>query len=72
MGLRFFLHNTILPGDTKLKERMSNKMKDSKFAELDGEQLQELNELEDKLGVTLVAYDANSTYNSPSSETTNS
>ncbi|SES38585.1 hypothetical protein [Psychrobacillus sp. OK032] len=47
-------------------------MKDSKFAELNGEQLQELNELEDKLGVTLVAYDANATYNSPSSETTNS
>ncbi|MFJ8066307.1 hypothetical protein ACIQYS_17030 [Psychrobacillus sp. NPDC096426] len=46
-------------------------MKDNKFAELDGEQLQEINELEDKLGVTLVAYDT-STYNSPSNETPNS
>jgi len=47
-------------------------MKDSKLAELDGEQLQEIIELQDKLGVTLVAYDASSTYNSPSSETPNS
>lgn len=47
-------------------------MKDNKFAELDGEQLQELNELEEKLGVTLIAYDTSATYNNPSSETFNS
>ncbi|WP_166462439.1 hypothetical protein [Psychrobacillus vulpis] len=47
-------------------------MKDTKFAELDREQLQELNELEDKLGVTLVAYDTSATYNSTSSEMPNS
>lgn len=32
-------------------------MKDNTFADLDREQLQELNELEEKLGVMLVAYD---------------
>ena len=43
-------------------------MKENKFADLNSEQLQELNELEDKLGVTLVAYDASTTFNSTSSE----
>ncbi|WP_342567109.1 hypothetical protein MKY09_16195 [Psychrobacillus sp. FSL K6-4046] len=33
-------------------------MEDYKFAELDQEQLQELHELEEKLGVTLIAYNA--------------
>ncbi|WP_391117634.1 hypothetical protein [Psychrobacillus sp. L3] len=33
-------------------------MNDNKFADLDQEQLQVLNELEEKLGVTLVAYDS--------------
>lgn len=33
-------------------------MEDYKFAELDSEQLQELHELEVKLGVTLIAYNA--------------
>lgn len=47
-------------------------MKDNKFADLNSEQLQELNELEDKLGVTLVAYDASANFNGHSSETANS
>ena len=47
-------------------------MKDSKIAELDREQLQELNELEEKLGVTLVAYDTSTNINSSSSEMPNS
>ncbi|MEK3976649.1 hypothetical protein [Psychrobacillus sp. FSL K6-1267] len=33
-------------------------MEDYKFAELDSEQLQELSELEERLGVTLIAYNA--------------
>ncbi len=33
-------------------------MEDYKFAELDQEQLQEVHELEEKLGVTLIAYNA--------------
>ncbi|MEI4771477.1 hypothetical protein WAX74_17765 [Psychrobacillus sp. FJAT-51614] len=43
-------------------------MNESKFAELDREQLQELNELEEKLGVTLIAYDTATTGNSSSSQ----
>lgn len=46
-------------------------MKENKFADLNSDQLQELNELEDKLGVTLVAYDNSVTFNSTSSETAN-
>lgn len=34
------------------------KVEDYKFAELDQEQLQEVHELEEKLGVTLIAYNA--------------
>ncbi|WP_313893463.1 hypothetical protein [Psychrobacillus sp.] len=43
-------------------------MEETKFAHLDNEQLQELNELEDKLGVTLVAYDTMAAFNSTSSD----
>lgn len=43
-------------------------MKDNTFADLDREQLQELNELEEKLGVMLVAYDTQASFNSASSE----
>jgi len=32
-------------------------MEESKIAHIDREQLQEINELENKLGVTLIAYD---------------
>ncbi|MBK3496260.1 hypothetical protein JFL43_15595 [Viridibacillus sp. YIM B01967] len=32
-------------------------MEENKFAQLDREQMQELNELEEKFGVTLIAYD---------------
>ncbi|WP_225986077.1 hypothetical protein [Psychrobacillus glaciei] len=39
-------------------------MKENKFADLDQEQLQELNELEEKLGVTLVAYDSSAAFTS--------
>lgn len=49
-------------------ERMWSHMKDSKFAELDPEQLQELNELEDKLGVTLIAYDGATTFSGHSND----
>lgn len=38
-------------------------MKENKFADLDQKQLQELNELEEKLGVTLVAYDSSAAFN---------
>ncbi|MCZ2257328.1 hypothetical protein [Sporosarcina sp. G11-34] len=40
----------------------------NKFARLDSEQLQEINELENKLGFTLVAYDTSATINSTTSE----
>lgn len=43
-------------------------MEDNKFAELDCEQIQQLNELEEKLGVMLVAYDTPAILNSTSSE----
>ena len=43
-------------------------MEESKFADLDREQLQEINELEGKLGVTLIAYDTTATLNSGSNE----
>lgn len=33
-------------------------MEDIKFAELNDEQLKEINKLEDKLNVTLIAYDS--------------
>ncbi|TBV85329.1 hypothetical protein EW028_21520 [Lysinibacillus sp. OL1] len=36
-------------------------MKEIKFAQLDPQQLEKINELEEKIGVTLVAYDASST-----------
>ena len=45
-------------------------MEDYKFAELDQEQLQELHELEEKLGVTLIAY--NSFFNNSSTTTDHS
>ncbi|WP_342599153.1 hypothetical protein MHB48_17445 [Psychrobacillus sp. FSL H8-0483] len=44
-------------------------MEESKIAHLDVEQLQELKELEDRLGVTLIAYDIS--INSSSSEVSN-
>ncbi|GGA40503.1 hypothetical protein [Psychrobacillus lasiicapitis] len=43
-------------------------MKDNKFADLDREQLEEINELEDRLGITLVAYEISTTFDSTSSE----
>jgi hypothetical protein len=46
-------------------------MDESKFANLDQEQLQELNELETKLGVTLVAYEMSKSFNSMSNEMPN-
>lgn len=45
-------------------------MEDYKFAELDSEQLMELHELEEKLGVTLIAY--NAYFNDPSITTDHS
>jgi len=36
-------------------------MEDIKFAQLDSQQLAKINELEKKMGVTLVAYDSSST-----------
>ena len=36
-------------------------MKEIKFAQLAPQQLEKINELEEKIGVTLVAYDASST-----------
>ena len=36
-------------------------MKEIKFAQLDPQQLEKINELEEKIGVTLVAYDPSST-----------
>ena len=50
------------------KERMNDEMNETKFAELDREQLQELNELEEKLGVTLIAYDTATTSSSSSTQ----
>lgn len=41
-------------------------MEENKIAQLDVEQLQELKDLEDRLGVTLIAYDTS--FNSSSSE----
>jgi hypothetical protein len=46
-------------------------MDESKFANLDQEQLQELNELEAKLGVTLVAYEMSESFNSMTNEMPN-
>ena len=43
-------------------------MEESKFADLDRDQLQKLNELEDKLGVTLIAYDTSGTLDNSSAE----
>ena len=45
-------------------------MEESKIAHIDREQLQEINELESKLGVTLIAYDNLATLNNSSNETT--
>lgn len=39
-------------------ERMRDDMEEIKFAQLDHTQLEKINELEKKIGVTLVAYDA--------------
>lgn len=55
-----------------LKERMINWMEENKFAHLDQKQLQELSELENKLGVTLVAYDTTATFNGSSNELSSS
>lgn len=43
-------------------------MEESKIAHIDREQLQEINELENKLGVTLIAYDTLATLNNSSNE----
>ncbi len=47
-------------------ERMSDSMDENKLAQLDREQLQEISELEVKIGVTLVAYDSGATETPPS------
>jgi DNA transposition AAA+ family ATPase len=52
-----------------LKERKTEIMDESKLAQLDPEQLQEISELEDKIGVTLVAYDNLAILNSTTNET---
>ncbi|WP_166669516.1 hypothetical protein [Paenisporosarcina antarctica] len=44
-------------------------MEESKIAHIDREQLQEINELENKLGVTLIAYDNLASLNNSSNET---
>ncbi|WP_019413683.1 hypothetical protein [Paenisporosarcina sp. TG20] len=44
-------------------------MDESKLAELDLEQLQEISELELKIGVTLIAYDSTANLNNDSHET---
>ena len=44
-------------GILTLIERVINMMDKNKLAQLDSEQLQEISELEVKIGVTLVAYD---------------
>ncbi|MCS1391809.1 hypothetical protein NXZ77_09515 [Lysinibacillus boronitolerans] len=53
-------------------------MNEIKFAQLDTQQLEKINELEEKIGVTLVAYDPSSTpsqgsgaFESKNSTTTN-
>lgn len=46
-------------------------MEEIKFASLDNEQLQALTELEEKLGVTLIAYDASAIDISNSNEIQN-
>lgn len=51
------------------KEGCLIKMDESKLAELDLEQLQEISKLELKIGVTLIAYDSMSTLNNDSNET---
>ena len=45
---------------------MSDSMDENKLAQLDREQLQEISELEVKIGVTLVAYDNGATETPPS------
>ena len=49
-------------------------MKEIKFAQLDPQQLEKINELEKKIGVTLVAYDSSSgsSHSSGAYETNNS
>lgn len=44
-------------GILTLKGRMFDRMDENKLAQLDREQLQEISELEAKIGVTLIAYD---------------
>ena len=44
-----------------LIERVIDMMDKNKLAQLDSEQLQEISELEAKIGVTLVAYDSMAT-----------
>lgn len=46
-------------GILRLKGLMN--MNEIKFAQLDTQQLEKINELEEKIGVTLVAYDPSST-----------
>ena len=45
-------------GILTLIERVIDMMDKNKLAQLDSEQLQEISELEAKIGVTLVAYDS--------------
>jgi hypothetical protein len=55
-----------LLGILTFKGRMSDSMDENKLAQLDREQLQEISELEVKIGVTLVAYDNGATETPPS------
>ena len=48
-------------GILTLIERVIDMMDKNKLAQLDSEQLQEISELEAKIGVTLVAYDSMTT-----------
>ncbi|MGB5945708.1 MAG: hypothetical protein WBG45_06415 [Paenisporosarcina sp.] len=48
-------------GILTLIERVIDMMDKNKLAQLDSEQLQEISELEAKIGVTLVAYDSMAT-----------
>ncbi len=48
-------------GILTLIERVIDMMDRNKLAQLDSEQLQEISELEAKIGVTLVAYDSMAT-----------
>lgn len=67
-----FLYNSSNVGHTHLhyiKEGCLIKMDESKLAELDLEQLQEISKLELKIGVTLIAYDSMTTLNNDSNET---